>query len=129
MVKIHNCALLLDLLPFLGYTTRMSLFSRISPACVPKIMIRWWTVPEIWCAMDRQTDRQTDRSTDGWTDRKKWHIELGAPPKKVLEAKFSLYWLWDEMVMNCFHIINLSERLLWHLLLLWEWRNFPSSRP
>ena len=39
--------------------------------CVPKIMIRWCTVPEIWCA------------TDGWTDGwKKWHIEVGAPPKK-----------------------------------------------
>ena len=34
--------------------------------CVPKIMIRWCTVPEICCAMD------------GW---KKWHIEVAAPPK------------------------------------------------
>ena len=32
---------------------------------VPKIMIRWCTVPEIWCMMDGQ---------------KKWHIEVGAPP-------------------------------------------------
>ena len=30
--------------------------------CVPKIMIRWCMVPEIWCATDGQTDRQ-----------KKWH--------------------------------------------------------
>ena len=36
--------------------------------CVPKIMIRWCTVPEKWCA------------TNG---RKKWHIEVGAPPKKL----------------------------------------------
>ena len=36
------------------------------------------TVPEIWCAADRQTDGQTDRwtdrrtdgQTDGWTGRK-----------------------------------------------------------
>ena len=35
--------------------------------CVPKIMIRWYTVPEIWCT--------TDRWTNGWTDGpKKWHI-------------------------------------------------------
>ena len=35
--------------------------------CVPKILITWCTVPEIWCA------------TDGWTDgRKKWYIEIGA---------------------------------------------------
>ena len=30
--------------------------------CVPKIMIRWYTVPKIWCT--------TDRQTDGWTDSK-----------------------------------------------------------
>ena len=28
---------------------------------VPKIMITWCTVPEIWWGMDRQTDRQKDR--------------------------------------------------------------------
>ena len=36
--------------------------------CVPKIMIRWCSVPEIWCA------------TGG---RKKWHIEVGALPNNV----------------------------------------------
>ena len=44
--------------------------------CVPKIMIRWCTVPEICCA----TDGWMDGLTDG---RKKWHIEVGAPPKIV----------------------------------------------
>ena len=39
--------------------------------CVPKIIIRWCTVPEIWCAREGGTD-----------GRKKWHIEVGAPPKK-----------------------------------------------
>ena len=29
--------------------------------CVPKIMITWCTVPEIWWGMDRQTDRQKDK--------------------------------------------------------------------
>ena len=39
--------------------------------CVPKIIIRWCTVPE-----------NGARQTDGWTDgRKKWHMEMGAPPK------------------------------------------------
>ena len=37
--------------------------------CVPKIMITWCMVPEIWCAMDKQT--------------KNWHIEVGAPPNKI----------------------------------------------
>ena len=40
--------------------------------CLPKIMIRWCLVPEIWCTMDRWTDGQ-----------KKWHIE--APPKNLLK--------------------------------------------
>ena len=35
------------------------------------------TVPEIWCAMDRRTDEWME----GWTDAKKWHIEVSAPPK------------------------------------------------
>ena len=42
-----------------------------SYTCVPKTMIRWSMVPEIWCTTDRQTDGQ-----------KKWHIEVGAPLKK-----------------------------------------------
>ena len=37
--------------------------------CVPKIMFLWCTVPKIWWA------------TDGRKDGKKWHIEVGAPPK------------------------------------------------
>ena len=32
--------------------------------CVPKIMIRWCTFPEIWCAMDGWTDGQMDRKSD-----------------------------------------------------------------
>ena len=40
--------------------------------CAPKIMIRWCTVPEIWCATDGRADGQTDgpmdRRTDGKTD-------------------------------------------------------------
>ena len=41
--------------------------------CVPKIMIRWCTVPEILCATDRRTDGQ-----------KKWYTEAGAPPKNCV---------------------------------------------
>ena len=45
---------------------------------VPKIMITWCTVPEIWCARNRWTDGRLDGRT-GW---KKWHIEeVSAPPK------------------------------------------------
>ena len=42
--------------------------------CVPKIMIRWCTVTEIWCARDRRTDERKN-------GRKKWHIEVAASPK------------------------------------------------
>ena len=42
--------------------------------CVPKTMMRWCMVPEIWCATDRRMDR--------W---KKWHIEVGLPPNKSFQ--------------------------------------------
>ena len=45
---------------------------------IPKIMIRWCMVPEIWCATDSRTDR--------WTE--KWHIEVGAPPKNPKNQNF-----------------------------------------
>ena len=33
--------------------------------------------------MDRRMDRQMDKWMDVWIDRQeKWHIEVGAPPKK-----------------------------------------------
>ena len=35
--------------------------------CVPKTMITWYTVPEIWCATEGRTDEWIER-------RKKWHI-------------------------------------------------------
>ena len=47
-----------------------------SHTCVPKIMIRWCSVPEIRCMTHRWTDIQMDGGS------KKWHIEVGAPPKK-----------------------------------------------
>ena len=40
--------------------------------CVPRIMITWCTVPEIWCATGRRTDGLMDGRMNGW---KKWHIE------------------------------------------------------
>ena len=46
--------------------------------CVPKIMIRWCTVPETWYVTDRQTDGRMDEQM---TDGKKWHIEVCAPLK------------------------------------------------
>ena len=51
--------------------------------CVPKIMIRWCTVPEICCA------RWTDGGTNRWTDRRteKVNIEVGAPLKKRVFKK------------------------------------------
>ena len=61
---------------------------------VPKITIRWCTVPEIWCT--------TDRQMDGWMDgRKKWHIEVGAPPKNSFISiqqglKLGLYTIWPK---------------------------------
>ena len=48
--------------------------------CVPKIMIGWCIIPEIWCATVGQMDR-----------RKKWHIEVGSPHKKEVILVLSPY--------------------------------------
>ena len=48
--------------------------------CVPKITIRWCTVPETWWVMDGQTDGQSDR-------HEKWYIEVGTPPTKNLSEQ------------------------------------------
>ena len=41
--------------------------------------------------MDRWTDRPTYIHTDGWTEWwKKWHIEVGAPPKNSTGTTFCL---------------------------------------
>ena len=71
--------------------------------CVLKIMTRWGTVPEIWCAtdgwtdgqMDGWTDRGTDRWMNEWTDRqivRKWHIVVGAQPKNLYQAITNQIW-------------------------------------
>ena len=49
--------------------------------CIPKIMIRWCTIPEIWCVMDRWTDGQTE------TD-KKWK----SSKLKTTSCKSKLAW-------------------------------------
>ena len=41
---------------------------------IPKIMSRWCTVREKWCALNRRTGRQTG-------GQKKWHVEVRAPLK------------------------------------------------
>ena len=33
--------------------------------CVPKVMIRWCTVPQTWCATDGRTDGRTEKVTYG----------------------------------------------------------------
>ena len=39
---------------------------------------------KIYSSWDMVCNRWMDRLTDGWMDRqKKWHIEVGAPPKKT----------------------------------------------
>ena len=55
--------------------------------CVPKIMITWCTVPEIWCT--------TNGQTDGRMDGKKRHIERWVPhlTKRNIKIKKCL-WTW-----------------------------------
>ena len=54
--------------------------------CVPKIMIRWYTVPEIWCA----TDGQPDSRMDG---RKTLQIEVCSLPKNDHFLVFLAVWV------------------------------------
>ena len=54
--------------------------------CVPKIMIRWYTVPEIWCA----TDGQPDSRTHG---REKLPVEVGSLPKNDHFLVFLAVWV------------------------------------
>ena len=66
--------------------------------CVPKIMIRWCTVPEIWCATVGLTDWRTmDR-------QKKWHIEVGAPTKKYYWEKLTF----SRSVVGAFQLMQIS---------------------
>ena len=51
------------------------------------IMIRWFSVPEIWCTTDKHTDRQ-----------KKLLLEVGAPPKKMNSVVFYVYQLVHPLV-------------------------------
>ena len=58
-----------------------------------------------------QTDGQTNRRTDGWTDgRKKWHIEVGAPPKN-----------WGPGLYNSLHHTD-NRKYFLGLSLTWNWR-------
>ena len=62
---------------------------------VPKIMIRWCTVPEIWCT----TYGRTERRTDGKTDTQRWMPHL----KKVFETsgKFlKIYWEYHRKILK-----------------------------
>ena len=48
-VKIHNCNVLLHLLPVFGYTAHMLLFSRISPALVNVYFEKYLFLSNITC--------------------------------------------------------------------------------
>ena len=50
---------------------------------VSKIMIRWYTIPKIWCATDRRTKTKSDT--------KRW---VGAPSKKLCDRS------WDTRLNN-----------------------------
>ena len=61
--------------------------------CVPKIMIRWCTVPEIWCATGGWTDRHTGR--------RKSHIQRWVPHlTKNWVGHFLLKWYKNGFPVN-----------------------------
>ena len=64
--------------------------------CIPKIIITWCTVPEIWCMRYRRTDGR------------KWYIEVDAPPKNSLPFKKIL--LAKNLECEIFHM-NTNTRI------------------
>ena len=76
--------------------------------CVPKIIIRWRTVPEIWCAMDRHMDR--------W---KKWHTEVSVPPKNMQIQGYISIFPW-KYVVNRIHRYNQQTFIILVLLIVYS---------
>ena len=71
--------------------------------CAPKLIIRWCTVPKMWHRMD------------GW---KKWHIEVGAPPKNVTLMNES-YLRWTKNVVG-----KQKFELIWKIIHLYTSNRF-----
>ena len=74
---------------------------------VPKIMIIWCTIPEIWSEPDGRIDASTGGRTD---ERKKWNVEVGALPKKFAQDHCFMGWGWhvnfEGKLMPCLKIIK-----------------------
>lgn len=59
---------------------------------------------------DRQTDGQMDGQMDGLTDkRKKWHIEVDIPPKKLTISLALKIHIFLFRISNNFPLFNLTE--------------------
>ena len=73
---------------------------------------------------DGQTDQRTDGQTDLRMDRwKKWHLEVGAPPKK--HASFILYFMfWEGTFVKCYDTATSSTHLTSKICLLSMTKNF-----
>ena len=61
--------------------------------CVPKIMIRWCTVPQKWCATDGQTEKVTHRG--GCPMKKKTPWDIIILHKYTKNQNHMLYRSWD----------------------------------
>ena len=76
--------------------------------CVPKIMIGWCMVPEIYCATDVQMDGQ-----------KKWHIEVGGPQKNFSRSTGlpqlykTPFWKKTDFLKNIFNVKILLQKMIY----------------
>ena len=84
--------------------------------CVPKMMIRWCMVPEIWYATDGRMDRWTEKVTyRGWVSHLKRinilnRVQLSLWWKKtIIVNKILLYKLWYSK--NNSSALHLEERI------------------
>ena len=67
--------------------------------CIPKIMIRWCRVPEIWCTADEWTDRQTE----------------GQMKKVTYRGKVVVVRTWGGMVLTIRTFSKAKNSILWIL--------------
>ena len=86
---------------------------------VPKIIIRWCTVPEICCVMHKWMGR--------W---KEWHIEVGAPANNFLISldkglkKQKRVLIFKHFFRNSFHFFLCYFVYIWRAFLLNSMSNF-----
>ena len=92
-----------------------------SYTCVPKIMIRWCMVPEIWCVTDGQTDLQKNfyfsLATFWFWSIKIWYLKLSIQAQ-ILELfsriNFNFRSFFKDLKFLKKHLWKFTKNVLWN---------------